>query len=63
MFFYNKLTQYIDLMSWNTEKIAKLKELWGGGKTASQISEIIGGMSRNAAVSYTHLTLPTNREV
>jgi GcrA cell cycle regulator len=41
-------------MSWNTEKIKKLKELWGSGKTASQISEIIGGMSRNAVIGKAH---------
>jgi len=37
-------------MSWNDEKVAKLKELWGKGSTASQISEIIGGISRNAVI-------------
>ena len=30
-------------MSWTEEKVAKLKELWGKGNTASQIAEIIGG--------------------
>ena len=29
-------------MSWNEEKVNKLKELWGKGNTASQIAEIIG---------------------
>ena len=33
-------------MSWTDEKVAKLKELWGKGSTASQIAEIIGGISR-----------------
>ena len=37
-------------MSWNEEKITKLKELWGKGNTASQIAEIIGGISRNAVI-------------
>mgnify|MGYP005699565635 CR=1 FL=1 len=37
-------------MSWNDEKVAKLKELWGKGNTASQIAEIIGGMTRNAVI-------------
>ena len=37
-------------MSWNDEKVNKLKELWGKGKTASQIAEIIGGISRNAVI-------------
>ena len=37
-------------MSWTEEKVSKLKELWGSGKTASQIAEIIGGVSRNAVI-------------
>ena len=37
-------------MSWTEEKVTKLKELWGSGKTASQIAEIIGGVSRNAVI-------------
>ena len=41
-------------MSWNEEKVAKLKELWGRGKTASQIAEIIGGISRNAVIGKAH---------
>ncbi|MDC1010675.1 GcrA family cell cycle regulator [Candidatus Pelagibacter sp.] len=41
-------------MSWNEEKVTKLKELWGHGKTASQIAEIIGGISRNAVIGKAH---------
>ena len=41
-------------MSWNTEKVEKLKELWGKGSTASQIAEIIGGISRNAVIGKAH---------
>ena len=41
-------------MSWTEDKIAKLKELWGKGNTASQIAEIIGGMSRNAVIGKAH---------
>jgi GcrA cell cycle regulator len=41
-------------MSWNEEKIGKLKELWGKGNTASQIAEIIGGLSRNAIIGKAH---------
>tara|TARA_Y100000992_G_scaffold280219_1_gene227090 strand:- start:1321 stop:1815 length:495 start_codon:yes stop_codon:yes gene_type:complete len=37
-------------MSWTEEKVEKLKQLWGKGKTASQIAEIIGGVSRNAVI-------------
>ena len=41
-------------MSWNDEKVNKLKELWGNGNTASQIAEIIGGISRNAVIGKAH---------
>ena len=41
-------------MSWNEEKVEKLKELWGNGSTASQIAEIIGGISRNAVIGKAH---------
>jgi GcrA cell cycle regulator len=41
-------------MSWNEEKVNKLKELWGKGNTASQIAEIIGGLSRNAIIGKAH---------
>ena len=37
-------------MSWTDEKVNKLKDLWGKGQTASQIAEIIGGVSRNAVI-------------
>ena len=41
-------------MSWNESKVEKLKELWGKGSTASQIAEIIGGISRNAVIGKAH---------
>ena len=41
-------------MSWTEEKVTKLKELWGKGNTASQIAEIIGGISRNAVIGKAH---------
>jgi len=41
-------------MSWTEEKVQKLKELWGTGKTASQIAEIIGNISRNAVIGKAH---------
>ena len=41
-------------MSWDDQKVSKLKELWGKGKTASQIAEIIGGISRNAVIGKAH---------
>ena len=41
-------------MSWTDEKVAKLRELWGKGKTANQIAEIIGGITRNAVIGKAH---------
>ena len=41
-------------MSWTEEKVTKLKELWGKGSTASQIAEILGGVSRNAVIGKAH---------
>jgi len=41
-------------MSWTEEKVQKLRELWGKGNTASQIAEIIGGISRNAVIGKAH---------
>ena len=42
-------------MSWNEEKVEKLKDLWGkGNNTASQIAEIIGGVTRNAVIGKAH---------
>ena len=41
-------------MNWTDEKVEKLKKLWGKGNTASQIAEIIGGISRNAVIGKAH---------
>ena len=41
-------------MSWTDEKVEKLKELWGKGQTASQIAELIGGLTRNAVIGKAH---------
>ena len=41
-------------MGWTEEKVEKLKKLWGNGNTASQIAEIIGGISRNAVIGKAH---------
>ena len=41
-------------MSWTEEKVTKLKELWGKGNTASEIAQIIGGISRNAVIGKAH---------
>ena len=41
-------------MGWTEEKVGILKNLWGRGKTASQIAEILGGVSRNAVIGKAH---------
>ena len=41
-------------MGWTEDKVNKLKELWGKEHTASQIAEIIGGISRNAVIGKAH---------
>ena len=41
-------------MSWTEEKVNNLKNIWGKGQTASQIAEIIGGVSRNAVIGKAH---------
>ena len=46
-------TKY-SIMSWTDEKVSILKDLWGKGQTASEIAEIIGGVSRNAVIGKAH---------
>ena len=41
-------------MSWNDEKVEKLKELWTKGHTASQIAEALGDTTRNAVIGKAH---------
>ena len=41
-------------MSWNNEKVEKLKDLWGKGHTASQIAEMLGDTTRNAVIGKAH---------
>ena len=41
-------------MSWTEEKVDKLRKLWGKGQTASQIAQIIGGVSRNVVIGKAH---------
>lgn len=37
-------------MSWTEDRVGILKELWGQGKTAAQIAQILGGVTRNAVI-------------
>ena len=41
-------------MSWTEEKVAKLKELWSKGHTASQIAQALGDTTRNAVIGKAH---------
>ena len=41
-------------MSWDEKKIEILRNEWGKGKTASEIAELIGGVSRNAVIGKAH---------
>ena len=41
-------------MSWTEEKVAKLKDLWSKGHTASQIAEALGDTTRNAVIGKAH---------
>ncbi len=41
-------------MSWTDERIEILRKLWEQGNTASQIAEVLGGVSRNAVIGKAH---------
>ena len=41
-------------MAWTDERIDQLKTMWEKGMTASQIAEILGGVSRNAVIGKAH---------
>mgnify|MGYP002780878319 CR=1 FL=1 len=41
-------------MSWTDERIDRLKAMWNEGKTASQIADELGGVSRNAVIGKAH---------
>jgi GcrA cell cycle regulator len=41
-------------MSWTEDKVAILQQLWGTGKSASEIAVILGGMTRNAVIGKAH---------
>lgn len=41
-------------MSWTDERIEKLTKMWEGGATASQIADVLGGVSRNAVIGKAH---------
>ena len=41
-------------MSWTAEREEKLRQLWGKGHSASQISSMIEGTTRNAVIGKAH---------
>ena len=41
-------------MSWTDERIEALRTMWEAGRTASQIAEELGGVSRNAVIGKAH---------
>lgn len=41
-------------MSWNEQKIQKLRDMWGNGFSASEIAKQLGGLSRNAVIGKAH---------
>jgi GcrA cell cycle regulator len=41
-------------MSWTSEKVDKLRELWSKGHTASQIAAMLGDTTRNAVIGKAH---------
>ena len=44
----------IEKMSWNSEREAKLRELWKNGHSASQIASMLGDTTRNAVIGKAH---------
>ncbi len=48
-------------MSWTDERVSLLKRLWGEGKTAAEIAEKLGGVTRNAVIGKAHRLKLSNR--
>ena len=41
-------------MAWTDDRVARLRELWGAGQSASQIATDLGGVTRNAVIGKVH---------
>ena len=41
-------------MAWTDDRVARLRELWGAGQSASQIAADLGGVTRNAVIGKVH---------
>lgn len=48
-------------MSWTDERVALLKKMWGEGKTAAEIAQELGGVTRNAVIGKAHRLKLSNR--
>jgi len=48
-------------MSWTDERVEQLKQMWGEGKSASQISKELGSVTRNAVIGKVHRLGLSNR--
>ena len=55
--------QALKLIDANSQKLVELQELFWASNTYSMLIILQGMDAAGKAVSYTHLTLPTNREV
>jgi GcrA cell cycle regulator len=41
-------------VSWSDDRISTLKKMWQQGKSASEIAEKLGGVTRNAVIGKAH---------
>ncbi len=48
-------------MSWTDERVELLKNMWGEGRSASQIAKELGGVTRNAVIGKVHRLGLSNR--
>ncbi|MEL7026638.1 MAG: GcrA family cell cycle regulator, partial [Pseudomonadota bacterium] len=48
-------------MAWTEERVDVLKRLWADGKSASQIANELGGVTRNAVIGKAHRLGLSNR--
>ena len=48
-------------MAWTDDRVELLKNLWGEGKSASQIAKELGGVTRNAVIGKVHRLGLSNR--
>jgi GcrA cell cycle regulator len=48
-------------MSWTDERVTQLKRLWNEGRTAAEIADELGGITRNAVIGKAHRLNLSNR--